>query len=295
MQSDPEFDFNDNSQDLCIPFDNFFIQHVNPFNIDIYNENELNYQDLLDIINNKSKKKNKRKDNILEIIKINNKKKQKEKHKRINQNKKLGQAVVIKDNENNSNTAYATQEYKYLMFSRKIKDYTSNFLILPFFKNSKTRKKDNDDIYKKIRGKFFHEIIKKKLNPKLGNLKIISKFVFTKISQNTKIEDNIIYLNATLEEVLKSVKPNKKVFEELEKIGGGDEELKTILSTKIEYLYKEYFNSQEFQNSVKELIDNGEYYDYIYLYIKKSKEFFDYYSIKKLKNKEIFKSEYKDN
>ena len=111
------------------------------------------------------------------------------------------------------------------------------------------------------------------------------KFVFTDISQNTKIEDNINYLNSTLEEILKSVKSNEKVFEELEKIGGGDEELKTILSTKMEYLYKEYFNSQEFQNSIKKLIEDSEPCDYINIYIKKSKEFFDYYSIEKAKNK----------
>ena len=188
-----------------------------------------------------------------------------------------------------------TQEYKYLIFSRIIKDYTSNFSLLPFFKNSKgttkTRKCDNDDINKKIRGKFLHEIIINKLNPKLENLKIEIKFVFTSISQNTNIKDNIKYLNSTLEEVLKSINSNEKVFEELEKIGSENEELKIILSTKIEYLYKEYFNSQEFQNSIKELIDIGEYYDYIHLYIKKSKEFFDYYSIKKLKNENIYKSE----
>ena len=95
----------------------------------------------------------------------------------------------------------------------------------------------------------------------------------------------------TMNDLTKILDGDYDVFEELEKIGSANDELKTILSTKIEYLYKEYFNSQEFQNSIKELIDIGEYYDYIYLYIKKSKEFFDYYSIKKLKNENIYKSE----
>ena len=53
----------------------------------------------------------------------------------------------------------------------------------------------------------------------------------------------------------------------------------------MEYLYKEYFNSQEFQNSIKKLIEDSEPCDYINIYIKKSKEFFDYYSIEKAKNK----------
>ena len=100
-----------------------------------------------------------------------------------------------------------------MIFNKAIKYYTNYFLILPIFKISKetikTRKCDNDDINKKIRGKFFHEIIINKLNPKLEDLKIEKKFVFTAISQNTNIKDNIKYLNSTLEEVLKSVKSNK--------------------------------------------------------------------------------------
>ena len=180
----------------------------------------------------------------------------------------------------------------YLIFSKVVNDYISDYSKKHYFeilgnKNAekKLRKYENDDIYKKIRGNFFHIIVKNKLNQNLKLLGIKVKFVFTDISQNTKIEDNIINLNSTLEEVLKSVKSNEKVFEELEKIGGGDEELKTILSTKMEYLYKEYFNSQEFQNSIKKLIEDSEPCDYINIYIKKSKEFFDYYSIEKAKNK----------
>ena len=180
----------------------------------------------------------------------------------------------------------------YLIFNKVVNDYISDYSKKPFFQildnkngGKKSRKYENDDIYKKIRGNFFHIIVKDKLNQKLKLLGIKVKFVFADISQNTKIEDNIINLNSTLEEVLKSVKSNKTVFEELEKIGGGDEELKTILSTKMEYLYKEYFNSQEFQNSIKKLIEDSEPRDYINIYIKKSKEFFDYYSIEKTKNK----------
>ena len=180
----------------------------------------------------------------------------------------------------------------YLIFNKVVNDYISDYSKKPFFQildnkngGKKSRKYENDDIYKKIRGNFFHIIVKDKLNQKLKLLGIKVKFVFADISQNTKIEDNIINLNSTLEEVLKSVKSNEKVFEELEKIGGGDEELKTILSTKMEYLYKEYFNSQEFQNSIKKLIEDSEPRDYINIYIKKSKEFFDYYSIEKAKNK----------
>ena len=299
MQYDLEFNFNDSSNDLNISFGTDFIPHVNPIYNDVYIGNV--FEDLLDIINNKTNKKVEtahKKNNIFKIIKIINKNKQEQKQRRINQNNKLGQ-IEIDDNDNNSNTVYVTQENKYLIFSKIIKYYNPNFLILPFFKNSKrttnARKCDNDDIYIKIRGKFFREIVKVILNKKLENLKFERKFVFTDISQNTNIKGNIKYLNSTLEEVLKTVKSNEKAFEKLEKISGGDEELKNILNTKIEYLYKEYFNSQEFQNSIKELIDNGEYYDYIYLYIKKSEDFFDYYSIKKLKNQEINNNEQKDN
>ena len=296
MQNYLKFNFDDSSDDLSIiRFYNVFIQHDNPIDKVSFLENE--FEDIIYNISNNANKKVEialKKNNIFKIIKNINKNKQKQKQKRINLYNKLGQ-IEINDNDNNSNTVYATQEYKYLIFNKATKYYTTYFLMVPLFKDSKritkTRKYNNDDIFKKIRGKFLKEIIKKKLNKKLEHLKIVFKFVFTDISQNTKIEDNIIDLNSTLEEVLKSVKSNEKVFEELEKIDGGDKELKAILSAKMEYLYKEYFNSQEFQNSIKELIDKREYYEYIYLYIQKSKEFFDYYNIKKLKNREIYKSE----
>ena len=296
MPSYSEFNFDESSDDLnIIRFSNIFIQHDNPIDNFSFIENE--FENMIYNISNNSNNKAEiahKKNNLFKIIKNINKNKQKQKQKRINLYNKLGQ-IEINDNDNNSNTVYATQEYKYLIFNKATNYYTTYFLMVPLFKDSKsitkTRKYNNDDIFKKIRGKFLKEIIKKKLNKKLEHLKIVFKFVFTDISQNTKIEDNIIDLNSTLEEVLKSVKSNEKVFEELEKIGGGDKELKAILSAKMEYLYKEYFNSQEFQNSIKELIDKRENYEYIYLYIQKSKEFFDYYNIKKIKNREIYKSE----
>ena len=132
----------------------------------------------------------------------------------------------------------------------------------------KTRKYTNDDIYKKIRGKFFHEIVIGKLNRILEKMNIQIKFEFADISQNSNIEDNIKYLNSTLEEVLKTVKFNQKTFDELEKLGDDVEKIKPILNAKMQYLYKEYFDSEEYQKFIGEMIEKNEYYDYKYLYIK---------------------------
>jgi len=137
----------------------------------------------------------------------------------------------------------------------------------------KTRKYTNDDIYKKIRGKFFHEIVIGKLNRILEKMNIQIKFEFADISQNSNIEDNIKYLNSTLEEVLKTVKFNQKAFDELEKLGDDVEKIKPILNAKMQYLYKEYFDSEEYQKFIGEMIEKNEYYDYKYLYIKKVKIF----------------------
>ena len=149
----------------------------------------------------------------------------------------------------------------------------------------KTRKYTNDDIFKKIRGKFFHEIVIGKLNRILEKMNIQIKFEFADISQNSNIEDNIKYLNSTLKEVLRTVKFNQLVLDELEKLGDDAEEINLILNAKMQYLYKEYFDSEEYQKSIGEMIEKKEYYDYIYLYIKKSQQFFNYYSIQNSKNK----------
>ena len=178
-----------------------------------------------------------------------------------------------------------TPDIKFLIFEKAKTDNTSLFLSRPIFSQwvpgkgiIKTRKYTNDDIFKKIRGKFFHEIVIGKLNRILEKMNIQMKFEFADISQNSNIKDNIKYLNSTLKEVLKTVKFNQTVLDEIEKLGDDAEEIKPILNAKIRYLYKEYFDSEEYQKSIGEMLEINENYDYIYLYIKKSKDFFNYYS-----------------
>ena len=133
MQYESEFNFNDSSNDLSISFDNDFFRHVNPIYNDAYIENV--FDALLDIINNKTNKNvevDHKKNNTFKIIKIINKNKQKQNQRRINQNNKLGQ-IEIDGNDNNSNIVYESQENKYLIFSKILKYYTSNFVILNFF------------------------------------------------------------------------------------------------------------------------------------------------------------------
>ena len=119
------------------------------------------------------------------------------------------------------------------------------------------------------------------------NLKKLNiKFQYAEISQNSKIEVNEKYLISTVEEVLKTVKENKKVFEELEKEKDLNKEVKEILNTKVEDIYKEYFNSEEFQKSIKKMSEKREKYYYIYLYIQKCINYFDYYNNRKIEIEE---------
>lgn len=168
--------------------------------------------------------------------------------------------------------------YKNKVFRIAESDNISYYLEQPIFKMVsktknivKSRKYDNGNIYKKIRGRIFKLVIKKLKK----NLKI--EFVYAKISQNSKKIDNKQYLNSTIEEVLRTVEENIKVFEELEKANSLDEESKEILNSKVEDIYKEYFNSEEFQESLKDM-KKKHYDDYIYLYIQKCKNYFDYYN-----------------
>lgn len=57
-----------------------------------------------------------------------------------------------------------------------------------------------------------------------------------------------------------------------------DNNLNLILNTKMKYLYKEYLNSDEFANSIKELKEEGKYFDYIKNYIQVANQYVEYYS-----------------
>ena len=207
-------------------------------------------------------------------------------------NKKKVIFIIKKENnkkakKNNKIIVELPPGYKFKIFTKAVSDYISNYWDPPVFKKVskaknkiESRKYNNDNIYKKLRGKIFNLVVEKLKN----NFNV--KFVFTKISQNSKKIVNKQYRNLTIEEVLKTVKENKKVFEELEKEKDLNKEVKEILNTKVEDIYKEYFNSEEFQKSIKKMSEKREKYYYIYLYIQKCINYFDYYNNGKIEIEE---------
>ena len=274
---DKDFKFNSQEDDITTELSYIFsnVPHPNSIDSEGDSEGELTRKLYGLIIDEKRKIPSTIIKRIFKIIKVEKEKKQ----NKVNKNVQYEHMDI-------------TPGIKFLIFEEAKTDNTSLFLSRPIFCQwvpgkgiIKTRKYTNDDIYKKIRGKFFHEIVIGKLNRILEKMNIQIKFEFTVISQNSNIEDNIKYLNSTLKEVLRTVKFNQIVLDELEKLGDDAEEINLILNAKMQYLYKEYFDSEEYQKSIGEMIEKKEYYDYIYLYIKKSQQFFNYYSIQNSKNK----------
>ena len=274
---DKDFKFNSQEDDITTELSYIFsnVPHPNSIDSEGDSEGELTRKLYGLIIDEKRKIPSTIIKRIFKIIKVEKEKKQNKVNKNI-QNEHMD----------------ITPDINFLIFEKAKTDNTSLFLSQLIFSQwvpgkgiIKTRKYTNDDIYKKIRGKFFHEIVIGKLNRILEKMNIQIKFEFTVISQNSNIEDNIKYLNSTLKEVLRTVKFNQIVLDELEKLGDDAEEINLILNVKMQYLYKEYFDSEEYQKSIGEMIEKKEYYDYIYLYIKKSQQFFNYYSIQNSKNK----------
>ena len=91
----------------------------------------------------------------------------------------------------------------------------------------------------------------------------------------------------SLKELLKTIKDKEGQYiltEETEKILTTLENDKTeksfriLLNTKIEDIYIKFFKSNEYQELIKELIDDDKYgYAYIHFFVKNTKKFVSYY------------------
>ena len=136
------------------------------------------------------------------------------------------------------------------------------------------RKFSNDMIRKKILGKFLKEILLQfqKLYPE-ENDKIKKLFKFDKkYKENISIREYKKILNYTLEEFLgeNCYDKYKENFNELK--------LNTsIFSRKMKDLYKEYLDSQQFEESIMKLKEEGELFDYIHQYINIANNIINYY------------------
>lgn len=101
------------------------------------------------------------------------------------------------------------------------------------------------------------------------------------INQQMSKNENKKYLNMSLKELLKTIKDKEGQYiltEETEKILTTLENDKTeksfriLLNTKIEDIYIKFFKSNEYQELIKELIDDYKYiYAYIHFFVKNRK------------------------
>ena len=136
------------------------------------------------------------------------------------------------------------------------------------------RKFSNDMIRKKILGKFIKEILLRfqKLYPE-ENDKIKKLFKFDKkYKENISIRKYKKIFEYTLEEFLgeNCYDKYKEIFNELK--------LNTsIFSRKMKDLYKEYLDSQQFEESIMKLEEEGELFDYIHQYINIANNIINYY------------------
>ena len=175
-------------------------------------------------------------------------------------------------------------------------DYIKEFFENPFFKdfnliNDDEERKDNkrkfnmDNMSKKVRQK-----ISSKLVEIFGDE--LKKLSFKKFNQDGNSIKNKNYLNMSVKEfliniLLENINKNTtinndyiltKVNEKfIESLANDDERLKFILNMKMEDIYNEFFDSKEYQDLIKELIEQKNDYYYIHLFIKKNKNFVEYY------------------
>ena len=155
------------------------------------------------------------------------------------------------------------------------------------------RKFMKDMIRKRIKSDFYR-VIRKNLNSKINskdiNLKKSFDFPQTMITNVSKnhCEKN---LNMTLKEILEFYyktnnqeinsknlmisENNKSIILLLENKKIYD--LENIFSMKIVDLYNEYSKSNQFQESIRELINEGNYFDYIKKYIEVAENLVNYY------------------
>ena len=84
-------------------------------------------------------------------------------------------------------------------------------------------------------------------------------------------------------QIEKTLQNNQEIINILKK----NEELSInkFLNMKMEYLYKEYIQSDKFENSIKKLINKGHYFEYVKDYIDIANNFVDFYKYNKRVNK----------
>ena len=150
------------------------------------------------------------------------------------------------------------------------------------------RRKNNDNIRKKIKRGFFNFALIKKLGEKLRS--IGSRLNFGKSRQkfisNITKETNKVLIDMTLLEIFEkeelyekddsNYKHNLKVVKSEDVQDNA--EFKSILNKKYSELFEEYINSKEFEDEIERLKEKKMEDDYIKIYINLAKHFIEYFS-----------------
>ena len=189
------------------------------------------------------------------------------------------------------------------IFNEPRENYMIKYEDKPIFKTiilgQKRKRKSMDDLMrKKYKVHVCNETLSI-LNSKLKKLKIKKKF---KLPQSMKSDvtkkENLESLKMSLKDVLvkayldknkieKDVcaairENNQKIFEKLAK-KGGNAEIDSILDIKMEKIFNEFYESEQFQNLIKDSEKNRNSYEYNYYFKNASKNFVNFYTKKKSK------------
>ena len=129
-----------------------------------------------------------------------------------------------------------------------------------------------DDIRKKIKSRFF-KALKININNILGNSKNTKKseFLPQDFISNISKKENQLMLDDTLKNLI--LKYNAEYLNNITKT-----DINNILNKKIKELFSEYLKSKEFEESINNLKEEGNYFEYIKDYITYAKDFINYFS-----------------
>lgn len=204
--------------------------------------------------------------------------------------------------EKEESVQYSIRGMIFRIFNEPRENYMIKYKQKPIFKTfilgQKRKRKSMDDLMrKKYKVHACNEVLSI-LNSELKKLNIKKKFKLPKSMKNdvTK-KGNIETLKMSLRDVLvkrysdKNTKiedddcilireNNQKILKKLSK-KGGNAAIDSILNTKMENIYGEYYESEQFNNLIKISEKHGNSYEYNYDFKNTSKNFVNFYTKKK--------------
>ena len=177
----------------------------------------------------------------------------------------------------------------------KFKEYYEKYkddFIFKVMKEKKLRKEKPDDIRKKIKSRFFKSL-KNYINKELDKKGIELKFEYLPQSfiNNISKEEIKLMLDKTLKEIIniycierndekseKNLNLLKYLEDQKDKNNDKINKIYKIFQTKIKDLFNEYIHSEEFEQSLVKLKEEGNYFDYIKSYINEANNFINFFS-----------------